>query len=247
MICRVHAMSLSPVRLSAMIRRLINPAAVLSVLCAASLAGADETRSAAPVLHERAPLDLDLYAPPVQSPPEPQPESSAGSGDRSRAFGRAGSRWWSIGTGYASDFGDDSDINIHGIFSQFIADELEFGVEAAAWYFDQDVQDTGGVSGSMIFRWHFAHDEDFTWSVFGDVGIGLLAGFDEVPAGGTEFNFLPRIGAGYTRALDSTDPSSARLTLGVRWHHISNARIEGEERNPARDSLMGYIEIQFPF
>ncbi|MCC6321056.1 MAG: acyloxyacyl hydrolase [Phycisphaerales bacterium] len=165
---------------------------------------------------------------------------------RERRFGRAGSWWWSVGSGVASNFGDAIDTNIHGILSTFLADELEFGVETAGWYFNQEGPDTGGLSASMIFRWHFAHDREFRWTVFGDAGIGLLAGFDDVPDGGTSLNFLPRLGLGFTHVLGD-DPGGARLTLGARWHHISNARIEGEERNPARDSLMAYFEIQFPF
>ena len=183
------------------------------------------------------------------APPPAQDGAAApvtGEDTRERRFGRAGSWWWSVGSGVANDFSDATDINAHGIISTFLADELEFGVEAAGWYFDQPGQNTGGVSGSMIFRWHFAHDDDYRWSVFGDVGIGLLGGFDEVPDGGTGFNFLPRAGLGFTHVL-TDELNGPRLTLGARWHHISNARIEGEERNPGRDSLMGYFEIQFPF
>jgi hypothetical protein len=168
---------------------------------------------------------------------------------REKRFGRAGSRWWSIGAGVANDFSGDTDMNVHGDFSQFLADELEFGIEAAGWYFNQEGQDTGGLSGSMIFRWHAFHwggQDGFKSTVFGDVGIGMLVGFDEVPDGGTGLNFLPRVGIGYTHAL-TDDEEGARLTLGLRWHHISNARIEGDARNPARDALMIYAEIQFPF
>ena len=175
--------------------------------------------------------------------------STRGSSRPRARFGRAGSRWWSIGSGIAYDFDEDTDVNLHGIYSVFLTDELEFGVEAAAWYFDQVGDNTGGLSGSMIFRWHFWHwggDDGFRSTFFGDAGIGLLAGFDDVPDGGTSLNFLPRLGLGYTHAL-TDDDLAARLTLGLRWHHISNVRIEGEESNPARDSLMIYAEIQFPF
>ncbi|MFN7020300.1 MAG: acyloxyacyl hydrolase [Phycisphaerales bacterium] len=185
--------------------------------------------------------------------PEPRPEAAVGTSPalgmdttRQRRFGRAGSWWWSIGSGVATDFGGDIDTNVHGILSTFIADDFEFGVEFAGWYFSQEGPDTGGLSGSMILRWHFAGDDDRSWTLFGDIGIGLLGAFDDAPDGGTGLNFLPRLGFGYTRALGD-DPCGPRLTLGARWHHISNARIEGEERNPARDALMGYFEIQFPF
>jgi hypothetical protein len=102
----------------------------------------------------------------------------------------------------------------------------------------------------MVFRWHFLHAEDYNWSIFGDAGIGILAGFDEVPDGGTGFNYLPRIGAGFTKAFnDSIDGESrgARWMVGVRYHHISNGRISGDSRNPARDAVCIYAGITFPF
>lgn len=39
----------------------------------------------------------------------------------------------------------------------------------------------------------------------------------------------------------------ARLMGGVRWHHISNARIKGEDHNPGRDSIMVYVGMSFPW
>jgi hypothetical protein len=166
--------------------------------------------------------------------------------ERSRLYGQAGSRWWTVGGLYAFDFEEDHDVNLHGAFSQFLADDVEFAVEAGVWYFNQPGEDTGGVSGSMVFRWHFWHADDYDWSVFADVGIGLLAGLDSVPDGGSSFNFLPRAGLGFTKAL-TPERSGPRLMVGVRWHHISNARIFGDDRNPARDSLAVYAGVTFAF
>lgn len=169
-------------------------------------------------------------------------------GPSGKRFGQAGARAWTLGGLYAHNFNEANDFNAHVAWSNFLADDFEFGVEAAGWYFNQPGQDTGGVSGSMLVRWHFAHDESYSWSVFVDGGIGLLAAFDEVPAGGTEFNFLPRLGAGATFALgDGRDGQSPRLMVGARWHHMSNARIRGDSDNPARDGLAGYLSIVFPF
>jgi len=38
-----------------------------------------------------------------------------------------------------------------------------------------------------------------------------------------------------------------RLQAGVRWAHISNARIKGDDDNPSRDSAMLYVALVFPF
>ncbi|MBY0312572.1 MAG: acyloxyacyl hydrolase [Phycisphaerales bacterium] len=224
------------------------------VLSASSFAACAES-----VDGERAQLSMPLvnmeltFQPPADAPVAEQPKSGVGAESaaaRSLAYGRTGSRWWTIGGLFANDFEDASDVNIHGAFSEFLADELEFAVEVGAWYFNQPGDDTGGLSGSMIFRWHFLHAEDYRWTIFGDAGIGLLGAFDNVPDGGTGFNFLPRVGGGFTWAFnESTDGESRgpRLMVGVRWHHISNARIQGDDNNPGRDELAGYLAVTFPF
>ena len=162
------------------------------------------------------------------------------------AYGSAKSQAWTVGGLYAYDFKGENDLNLHVDYSIFLADNLEFAVEVAGWYFDQKNQKTGGISGSMIFRWHFLHADDYKWSIFGDAGIGILGAFDDVPNGGTGFDFLPRLGGGFTHRLGD-EPNSPRLMVGLRWHHISNARIQGDSRNPSRDSLAFYAAIVFPF
>lgn len=169
-------------------------------------------------------------------------------GPSGKRYGSAGAKAWTVGGLYANNFKSANDFNVHVAWSNFLADDFEFAVEAAGWYFNQPGQDTGGLSGSMLFRWHALHDKDYSWSVFADAGIGLLGAFDEVPDGGTEFNFLPRVGGGATFALGPNENGQApRLMIGARWHHISNARIKGDSNNPSRDALAGYIAIVFPF
>lgn len=172
--------------------------------------------------------------------------AKGGAGTGSPTYGHAGAQALTFGGLYANNFQDANDFNLHIAYSNFLADDLEFAVELGGWFFNQPGEDTGGISGSMVFRWHFWHADDYDWSVFADVGIGLLGAFDNVPEGGTSFDFLPRAGVGFTKALDDS-AYAPRLMLGVRWHHISNARIEGNENNPARDSIAVYAAIVFPF
>jgi hypothetical protein len=96
----------------------------------------------------------------------------------------------------------------------------------------------------MVFRWHLLHDDHFNWTIFGDVGIGLLFSFDDVPTGGTSFGFTPRAGAGFTHRLGDGE---TRLQVGFRYHHISNGRFQGDAQNPSRDSIMLYAGVIFPF
>jgi len=206
-------------------------------------------------------LELDLSK--VQpEPAAPQPDASsktpseaaagktqpptpdAATSTKSRSFGIAGSNWFSVGIGYMHDFEENQAGELHLGLSHFIADEVEFNVELTGWYFDQTGDNTGGINPGFNFRWHFLHDAANDWTLFAEAGIGLLFAFDEVPDGGTGFNFTPRAGLGFTTRIDDTGD---RLQIGLRWQHISNGRIEGDARNPGRDSLMGYVGIMFPF
>lgn len=237
-------------------RRYIAPLAPLAALaaalaCAGPALGVSSPADPPSLLTPGA-LSLDADRTPAQpeaaATPIVEPESEAPPltlrGTPRKPFGRAGSEWLTFGAAAANNLGSENDFNLHAAYSQFLADELEFALEAAGWYFDQQGDDTGGVSGSMVLRWHHFHDEDFSWTMYSDVGIGLLAAFDETPRGGQEFNFLPRIGGGFTRRLND---EGARLQIGARWHHISNGRYTGDERNPSRDSVMIYAAIVIPF
>ncbi|HYE03276.1 MAG TPA: acyloxyacyl hydrolase [Phycisphaerales bacterium] len=161
-----------------------------------------------------------------------------------KSFGRPGTDWLGVGGGYANDLDTDEDYELFVTWSRFLAHDLEFILEGGLWYFDQAGDNTGGLSGSFLFRWHFWHDPEYDWTLYGDAGIGLLAAFDQVPDGGTGLGFLPRIGVGVSHRLGD---SHTRLNVGVRWHHISNGRIAGDERNPGRDAPMIYAVVQWPF
>lgn len=188
------------------------------------------------VLASPAPIDgMTLEAAPAAFSFEPPPEPQGG------GYGAEGSTWLTVGAGWAPDFADENDFSLHLAWSQFLVKDVEFALEGAAWYFDQSEHDAFGGSASMIFRWHFVNTGD--WTVFADVGVGMVASTDDVPDGGSSFNLLPRAGMGLTRRLGD---DGTRLQLGLRWHHISNARIFGDGDNPARDRVMLYAGLVFP-
>lgn len=166
---------------------------------------------------------------------------SSAEGPTHAEFASQGSRWWTVLAGVSHDFSDSHDFNLAARYSFFVVDDLEFGVELGGWYFDQKGDNAFGLNASMIWRYHFVHREHFTF--YGDIGMGLLVATDEVPDGGTSFDFTPRIGLGTTWELGS----GLWLDVGARWAHISNARIQGDADNPGRDSVMGYIGLTFPF
>lgn len=165
----------------------------------------------------------------------------------SLSFGTKGQWYWGVAGGAAFGEGDQhytTRFNLH----HFLADGLEVNFTFAGWYFDQEAlpngegDDTFGGSFSFGFRWHFVSRE--TWSLYLDTGIGVMGSGEEVPAGGTEFNFLPRAGVGGTVQLFD---SNMRLDAGLAWHHVSNASISGSDDNPAFDGVMIYAGIMVPF
>jgi lipid A 3-O-deacylase len=145
----------------------------------------------------------------------------------------------SIGVG--DEFGRSVDYNLSAAWSRFVVDDLELGVEGALWYFDQDEYPTWGLNSTFFLRWHFVRHE--TWSLFADPGLGILLSADDVPPGGTTYNFTPRGGVGATFRL--TD--DIRLETGLRWTHISNGDIGPPLTNPSRDAAMLYVGVILPF
>ncbi|NUQ67086.1 MAG: acyloxyacyl hydrolase [Phycisphaerales bacterium] len=188
-----------------------------------------------------APARVDLN---VQPPAETAPAPSATLESRPAMvrFGTEGTRWWTIGAGAGKDLHDALDVNVHAAFSTFIAQDWEWAIEGALWNIALDGNDAQAINATMIFRWHFHNAEK--WSAYVDGGIGLLFSTDDVPNDGTSLNFTPRVGLGVTRQI--TD-AGTRLQAGVRWHHISNARITGDDNNPSRDGLMLYAGVMIPF
>lgn len=128
------------------------------------------------------------------------------------------------------DFEEDQAGELHLGVSHFIADEVEFSVELTGWYFDQTGENTGGVNPGFNFRWHFLHDASYDWTIFGEAGIGLLFAFDEVPDGGTGFNFTPRAGVGFTTRIDD---SGDRLQIGCAGSTSPTAASKGTGGTPA--------------
>jgi hypothetical protein len=176
-------------------------------------------------------------AEPTLDPPAPRDHR------RQYKFGDENSQWLTFGLGYAHDFADDNDYNIHAAWSQFLIKDVEFALEAHAWYFDQAAENAFGLNPALNFRWHFFNNQK--WTAYADLGIGLLIATDTVPQGATQFGFMPRGGFGLTYQISDRDQT--RLQAGLRWHHISNARITGDSRNPGRDAPFLYAGVVLPF
>ncbi|HYC99808.1 MAG TPA: acyloxyacyl hydrolase [Phycisphaerales bacterium] len=198
-------------------------------------------------------LTLDLTAgllAAVQPPDSPDTVKSADERLPFGAFEKGKDAGWfiTVGVGIAADGDDDTHYNGFVALSTFIGEGLEFQFEGTGWYFDQDPDSTAGGGFAVNLRWHFLRrswegGEGSDWTLFADLGIGLIFSGDDVPDGGTSVNFSPRAGLGFTARLGDT---SSRLVGGVRWHHMSNARSSGDEDNPDFNAPMFYIGVQWP-
>jgi hypothetical protein len=167
--------------------------------------------------------------------------------------------FWSLTLAVAGDSDPGTHYQLAVTPSWFLADRFEFGVELGAWYINQDqpnVDDTYAASFRFLGRWHAfggsydtaAHPERLDWTIFLEGGIGMIFSADDVPPGGTSANFIPTGGVGATFRLgDAADANPARLILGARWHHISNARITGDASNPDFNAPMLYAGVQWGF
>jgi lipid A 3-O-deacylase PagL len=95
------------------------------------------------------------------------------------------------------------------------------------------------TQGSLGFRHHVYKVGQN--SLFADVGFGLFDATRRVPENGTYFNFTFHTGIGFNRPLsDKVD-----LIAGVRYFHLSNARIDGASHNPSLNGPEVYIGLMF--
>ncbi len=161
------------------------------------------------------------------------------------AFATKGSHQISFGGGGAHSLRNDAqDFNATFSYTYFLVDNFEVTGELGGWYFHQDGDDAIGLNPCFVMRYHYWVSDDRRWSTYVDAGIGLLFSTDNVPDRGTSFDATPRVGLGLTRQIND---EGWRLQLGLRWAHVSNARILGDADNPSRDGIMAYFAIVIPF
>jgi hypothetical protein len=230
----------SPRRCPARVRATLAAVTLALAACVASGTDATERHLA------RAAFDLAaLHQPdavPQDDTTEPRPDLDAPS--RTLSFGQKGYRratiYGGIGVGLENEDAIDTEIAL--ALGWFVAPAFEVQGELSTWAFFQEGDDAVGLSPAIVFRWHFLMRE--RWSVDFNAGIGPVFSSDVVPEAGTGVNFMPRIGFGFTHEIGAR---GARLHTGIRWHHISNARINGEVRNPDRDGVLAEFGVTFPF
>jgi hypothetical protein len=156
-------------------------------------------------------------------------------------WGKKGSKRWDVVAGYAVDTEETENrlVRIGFEIEHFVENNLSLDLGIHLLDVEQTGKDAMGLNASVQLRWHFI-DED-SWSMFVEGGAGLARMGANVPAGGSTFNFTIQLGSGFS--FDAGNNS--RWLVGVRWFHISNANMY--TNNPARDSVMLWTGLSFPY
>jgi len=126
------------------------------------------------------------------------------------------------------------DVGVHW----FVADGVSFGAFVEGLVIDADDNDSWGFGAGLLARWHFVREEKY--SLFIEGGAGFAGFSDEVPSGGSNYDFTPRAAFGMTYDLGD----GARLVGKVGWFHISNGQTG--PNNPGLDSVSVAIGLSFP-
>jgi hypothetical protein len=160
------------------------------------------------------------------------------------AFAKGTRTFQAYGT-YAGGLDADTNVGSGAVGAgYFVFDDLSLSLEASGYRAQQSGRDTAnawmyGIAG--VLRHHLIHLDRAT--VFADVSFGPVESTKRTPAGGTDFNFITRSGIGVTYQLKD----NLHLLTGVRYFHLSNARIEGNARNPSINGVEGFLGLMWTF
>lgn len=163
--------------------------------------------------------------------------ASDATGQTGTPFAR-GTRWVSasigasrdadIGSIRAGQFGVDS----------YLRDNLAVHVGLTLAYADPKTQPNGIYGGPQAgLRWHVVVRPD--WSAYLDGLVAPVLHEHSLTAQSLRFNFDLEGGAGVTRRLGAT----THLAGGLRWQHLSNARVRGKSRNLGYDAPQAYLGV----
>ncbi|HEX5052582.1 MAG TPA: hypothetical protein VFZ65_12475 [Planctomycetota bacterium] len=128
---------------------------------------------------------------------------------------------------------DDTGIGLH--VSRFIADDvaLGLGTNLVTWWTPGSDVYSADLEG--LLRVYPVH----AWPFFIDGITGFQYASDQIPPGGTVWNFTFGFGGGLDLSID--DHTS--LMIGTLYHHISNALGRMNDRNPSQNETRFWVGI----
>lgn len=186
-------------------------------------------------------LDAEL-GPGLGSAPEESPsgDPAAPSPRKHAEFGSQGSWQFNAVAGGLSNLGSSSGGQFRIEFEHFLVDRFSLVMDLELSGVSQrDAPSAAVVGGGLLLRWHFLAGCD--WTVYADAGCGIAYASTDLPPGTNRIKFSPQLGVGFTLALDE----AIRLIGGVRWYHLSNARLG--DTNDGFDAGMVYLGLSIGF
>ena len=155
-----------------------------------------------------------------------------------------GSTYWSVtGAGSLSVSTSLGWIHLTELnVSYYLIDDLAVSCGGIIGYINARQSPGGALGGPDLgLRWHYA--KGHRWSTYAEALVGAVFQQHPLAEEGLRFNFDLQPGAGASYQLNDR----ALLQGGLRWHHLSNARIRGKEHNPSYDGPMMYLQLTRPF
>ncbi len=132
---------------------------------------------------------------------------------------------------------DDSGIGVHA--GQCLDDHVAIGAgsNVATWW--APGSDIYSLEIEALVRVH----PDRDWPVFLDGTGGYQLANDDIPPGGTVWNFTFSFGGG----LEFPIGKATSLLTGLQYHHISNALGRENERNPSQNEARLWVGVEWNF
>lgn len=132
---------------------------------------------------------------------------------------------------------DDSGLGLHA--GRYFADGIALGAGAnlATWW--TGGRDVYSCEIEGLLRGHPIRD----WPVFVDGTAGYQLANDQIPPGGTVWNFTFGFGGG----LEFPVGHDTALLAAVYYHHISNALGRENERNPSQNEARIWLGFEWTF
>jgi opacity protein-like surface antigen len=162
------------------------------------------------------------------------------SADDRRIFFPRGTTDLSLYASYATPtLGDDERYySLTGSAGYYLFDDFSINLGIVGHRINSSSGATGwaGETNAML-RWHFLTID--RWTIFAEAGCGFLYSDHELPADGdgTHWNFTPQGGLGATYLVQD----NFFIIGGVRYFHASNAGLQGDDRHPGSNAVMGYL------
>jgi hypothetical protein len=162
---------------------------------------------------------------------------------RAQELFEQGTRSFQLYGSYADTFrlGDEQTKTLNAAVGWYAYDRFSINVEAVGYSFETDGDDIEAGGADLLFRWHALVVDRF--SLFLDAAGGGLYAEDQFPRGGTHFNWIARLGGGFTFELWD----DVHLMSGVRYVHLSNGDRHGRPRNPSMDAVETFVGVMWTF